>query len=122
MSHSIRHIPRGIHSVREHEPLQVFDEAGTVTEEQFDKIVFKVREYASMPVDKNGRIADIVHQDLRDQIEACIKNNLDHLDELPERILAIPRIAQALKLMDDVDAGVVELITYGSKPESSDAR
>lgn len=95
-------IPRGIQSTRQHEPLppeqEVFGEEGK-----------------PVKVDRNDR--------LEAEIVAVMAQLADRpVDLVAARILQIPRIRDALKLMDDVDSGMVELITYGSKPESSDAR
>jgi hypothetical protein len=71
--------------------------------------------YANRHQPKDDRlVADVV---------AILIQNIDRpLEEAVRTVLRHPRIALGLKLIADVDAGAVELISYGSKQESSDAR
>lgn len=58
---------------------------------------------------------------LEAEIEAVIMSHHDP-KAAARRILKVDRIRRALKLLDDIDSGAVELLCHGSQLESSDAR
>lgn len=103
-------VPRGVHSTRQHEPIDQEPQEPLPPEEEI---------FGEPPPPERETV-------LEAEIEAQILNyfnGAEGLTHAARRILKIDKIRRGLQILDDQEAGLCDITYYAStRPESSDAR
>lgn len=101
-------VPRGVHSTRQHEPIDQEPQEPLPPEEEI---------FGEPPPPERETV-------LEAEIEAIIVGSShDDIKHTARRILKIEKIRLALQMYDDHEAGLCDITYYTStRPESSDAR
>ena len=108
----IKHISKGIEARRQHDPIELAKDYDRVAHELVSVrgMQRQASEFDRAPPPERQTV-------LEDEISLTIENAGSDVAKAARRILLVPRIAKALRLLEDHENGLVDLVYPGTRKD-----